>query len=383
VIAEKASLLAALKAVLPVTRGSKTIPILNHVVFARAGDRLVIRGSNLDQELNVAIKVAFGDDFQDIAVPAATLAQFVEYAPGTEIRLALDRTGDQVTSVSLSSGKSRLRLLTLRAEDFPQLETGPLDHGFTIDGQILAKALKAVIYAAEGENVNRMFLWGALLEPTDKGLAVIATDGKRLEHRLIASMAFDDDATLRAVPRTILPTSAVNMLLKLIVDGQDVTLQMSADKIRATVGNVTMLAKLIDATYPEWRRALPEPSDISVTLSTAALDAALTRVMLATDKKKDVVFRFSPGRLALAARDAGTGDSQDEIDVEGEAEIAIGFNGDEMRELLSHSGAERIEVTLASLVNEPIKKMAMVRHPDDPDQLSLLGAIPIWGEPAP
>jgi DNA polymerase-3 subunit beta len=172
VIADKATLLAALKAVLPVTKGSKTIPILNHVVLARVDGELVIRGSNLDQELNVAIKVDFGDDFEDVAVPAATFAQFVEYAPGAEISLAFGRSGDTVTSVSLASGRSKLRLLTLPATDFPVLETGPLAHGFTIDGQILAKALKAVIYAAESENVNRMFLWGALIEPTPKGLRV-------------------------------------------------------------------------------------------------------------------------------------------------------------------------------------------------------------------
>jgi DNA polymerase III sliding clamp (beta) subunit (PCNA family) len=98
--------------------------------------------------------------------------------------------------------------------------------------------------------------------------------------------------------------------------------------------------------------------------------------MLATAKKKDVMFRFSEGRLTLAARDAGTGDSHDEIDIVGSVEMTLGFNGDEMQALLAHSGVDHVEIMLT----DSTRKVAVIRPFAGADDLSLLAAVPVWGE---
>jgi DNA polymerase-3 subunit beta len=343
-IADKASLHSALKAVLPVAKGSKTTPILNHVMLARIDNELVIRGSNLDQEVNVAIKVEFDQDFEDVAVPAYSLAQFVDSAPSSEIMLTLVRDDRHIIrSISLASGRSRLRLLTLPASDFPALDSGPLEAGFTIDGQIFSKALKAVISAACIE-MTRDYLRGAFVEPTPEGLILVATDGHRVERRFIPSVAFDDGALMN-LPAVIFPTDGVSRLLGMIVEGRDLTLQISDHKFRATVGNVTLLSKLTDGTFPDYRRVIPQRGQHRAIVSAAALSAAIKRVEVASDEKiKAVRLEFTPGELTLSVRDDGLGDASDQIEADGGAQITTAFNGKYLSDMIASAGADKIEM---------------------------------------
>lgn len=343
-IVEKATFHAALKAVVPVTKDNRTIPILTHVVLARSAGRLLVRGNNLDLEIAMTIDADFEDGFEDIACPGAQLDEFVKAAPGPEIEVTLQRTGGKVTSLSLASGHSKLRLMTLSASDLPSLETGPLEHGFTIDGHIFAKALNAVIYAASTDK-SRTYLHGAFIEPTPQGLAVVATDGYRIERRLVPIMAFDDNDTLADLPPTILPTATVSRLLALVADGKDLTLQVSDTKLRATVGNTTLLSGLVDGVFPDYRRAVPQLGEFSASFSTAALLAALTRVRIAiTEKTKRVHLIFSEGSLLLKAKDDALGEAQDQIDAKSSGPFEIGFNLAFLKELIEHSGVETIEI---------------------------------------
>ena len=365
-IADKATFHAALVPVVKLARDNKIIPILNHVVLAQEGGELLVRGSNSDDEIIVRIKAEFDDEFEPIACPAHQLGEFVKHAPGTEIRMVPVKEDGKITSVNVSSGRSKLRLLTLRADDLPSLESGPLEHGFTCDGQILAKALKAVIYAVDDDK-TRPYLHGAFIEPTPEGLVVVATDGHRLVRRLVPIMVFDDDAALDDIKPVILPEGMVSRLLAVIGDGHDLTLQISPVKIRAIVGDLVMVSKLLDLTYPDYRRVIPAKGASRVEFSVPALDAALTRVALTAPEKKGVLFSFSPGMLQLSTANGGIGEGQDAIDVSGDAEVEIGFNWRYTQQLLDNCGADRLQIFLSD-PGAP----AILHAPDDSENFTVL-----------
>src|SRR5690606_3613216 len=90
---------------------------------------------------------------------------------GAEITLALD--GGTLT---VSSGRSRFKLATLPASDFPELSQPAYPVGVSID---LAALVAPVVFAMSDE-ATRYYLNGVFLHTSEGRLRAVATDGHRL-----------------------------------------------------------------------------------------------------------------------------------------------------------------------------------------------------------
>src|SRR5438477_121881 len=94
------------------------------------------------------------------------------------------------------------------------------------------------------------------LKATDLDLEVIdavATDGHRL-----AQTEIDLPDGAAGIPGIIVPRKTVGEVQRLIEDGEaEVAVELSAGKIRFTVGEVILTSKLIDGTFPDYARVIP------------------------------------------------------------------------------------------------------------------------------
>ena len=61
------------------------------------------------------------------------------------------------------------------------------------------------------------------------------------------------------MPGIILPRKTVHELHRLIEDSDDtVTVGVSAAKVRFEIGTITLTSKLIDGTFPDYARVIPQ-----------------------------------------------------------------------------------------------------------------------------
>ena len=59
-----------------------------------------------------------------------------------------------------------------------------------------------------------------------------------------------------------MPRKTVDEELRLIEDTEaEVEFELSEGKIRFTIGNVELTSKLIDGTFPDYRRVIPHNND--------------------------------------------------------------------------------------------------------------------------
>lgn len=116
--------------------------------------------------------------------------------------------------------------------------------------QINMTILKAVAVAA-GKEVTRYYLNGVQIEITPKGLILVATDG----HRLIAAQC--ETEPTQAPCTGIVPLDFINKI-KIDKSTDFAKLTLSADEIRLEYGTNVYISKLIDGTYPDWRRIVPK-----------------------------------------------------------------------------------------------------------------------------
>lgn len=338
------ALLPALALAVRVVERRNTIPILSNVLI-RAGDgRLAITGTDLDAEIVVSRKCAI-EGAAEVTLPANNLHDIVRKLPeGSEVKLVGD-TGDGMWTIS--AGRSRFRLPLLPASDFHELSAGEFACGFDMEAATLKTMLETVRFAISTEE-TRYYLNGIHWHEDEvDGAAVliaVATDGHRLAK---STLPLPDGAA--GLPAIIIPRKTVELVLKMLPDKGPVRLDVSDVKFRISMGGdetgVTLVSKLIDGTFPDYKRVVPAGNPNRYTLARAPLADAIDRVLtVSTGKGNAVKYAFAGDGLTVTAHSPDAGSAEDQIEIAGADgdPVEIGFNGKYCLDLLSAAGGDEV-----------------------------------------
>lgn len=345
--AKKQALKSALALSGDIVERRNTIPILSNLLIERASkSELEIRMTDMDIEGRILFEAETEAGFQPFTVPAQLLREIVNKLPdGAEI--LVKAADSDLRQVKVSAGRSTFTLQVLPAHDFPDLTAGTFQTSFSVSATNLARAMAAVAFAISTEE-TRYYLNGIFLHAIDEGLMLVATDGHRLAKRFIS-------ADPGALPGIILPKKTVNILLKLLADKSardaEVHVEASDQKVRFSLPGITITSKLIDGTFPDYRRVVPQSHAGTAELDGAVLKAAVDRVAtVSSDKGRAARFRFEDGTLTLEVNNPEAGNAQETLAYDGNASVEIGFNAKYVVEAIASlpDGPLLMDVTDAS-----------------------------------
>jgi len=120
---------------------------------------------------------------------------------------------------------------------------------------------------------------------------------------------------------------------------QEVDIQLSDTRAEFSVGDIRLTTKLIDGSFPDYKRVIPVGNDKIISVDVDLLSAAVDRVStIASDKSRAIKLNISAGQLVLSATnpDASSATEMLEITYAGEP-IDIGFNARYLMDILSSS----------------------------------------------
>jgi DNA polymerase III subunit beta len=324
VTVERAELLKSLGHVHRVVERRNTIPILANVLVKADRGKLSLKATDLDLEVtdSTAAEVSPGGS---TTVPAHMFYEIVRKLPdGAQI--ILEGSGDRAV-LSLRAGRSRFTLQTLPESDFPDLAAGEMSHSFKMAAADLKRLIDKTQFAISTEE-TRYYLNGIYLHTAGTAkaamLRAVATDGHRLAQ---VELPLPEGAA--GMPGIIVPRKTVGEVQRLIETGEgDVAIELSAGKIRFTIGNVVLTSKLIDGTFPDYARVIPVNNDKSLIVDKADFEAAVDRVStVSSERGRAVKLSINGGRLVLSVTNPDSGSATEEIEVEYEADpLDIGFN---------------------------------------------------------
>jgi DNA polymerase III subunit beta len=324
VTVERAALLKSLGHVHRVVERRNTIPILSNVMLKAENGALQLKATDLDLEVTESV-VANVDEAAATTVPAHILYDIVRKLPdGSQI--SLDSSGDS-GQLALKAGRSRFTLQTLPDSDFPDLAAGDMPHQFSLKASDFKRLIDKTQFAISTEE-TRYYLNGIYLHAmeTDGGqtLRAVATDGHRLARVEVAC-----PAGAMGMPGIIVPRKAVAEIQKLL-DGldADISVELSATKIRVTAGTVVLTSKLIDGTFPDYQRVIPAGNDKRLTVERAQFAAAVDRVStISSERGRAVKLALVEGRLTLSVTNPDSGSAVEEIEVDYDSTpLDVGFN---------------------------------------------------------
>ncbi len=321
---ERAELLKSLGRVHRVVERRNTIPILANVLIKAEGGKLSLKATDLDLEVTdtIAAEVAPGGA---TTVPAHMFYDIVRKLPeGAQI--VIEGSGDRAV-LSIRAGRSRFTLQTLPESDFPDLAAGEMSHSFKLAAADFKRLIDKTQFAISTEE-TRYYLNGIYLHAAGTAkastLRAVATDGHRLAQ---CELPLPEGAA--GMPGVIVPRKTVNEVQRLIETGEgEVAIELSASKVRFTLGDVVLTSKLIDGTFPDYGRVIPLNNDKVLMVDKADFEAAVDRVStVASERGRAVKLSISGGKLVLSVTNPDSGSATEEIEVDYEAEpIDIGFN---------------------------------------------------------
>ncbi|MGH6715558.1 MAG: DNA polymerase III subunit beta [Bradyrhizobium sp.] len=346
VTVERAQLLKSLGHVHRVVERRNTIPILGNVLVRADKAQLALKATDLDLEVTETLAGESATGGATTA-PAHMFYDIVRKLPdGAQIMLESDA---ERAVLAIRAGRSRFTLQTLPESDFPDLAAGEMTQSFTLAAADVKRLIDRTQFAISTEE-TRYYLNGIYLHTASHGkdatLRAVATDGHRL-----AQVELPLPSGAAGMPGVIVPRKTVGEVQRLIEDSEaDVGIELSAGKIRFSIGHVVLTSKLIDGTFPDYGRVIPQNNDKELTVDKADFAAAVDRVStISSERGRAVKLSLSPGKLLLSVTNPDSGTATEELEVEYASDpLDIGFNS---RYLLDIAGQIEGEVAVLRLAD--------------------------------
>tara|TARA_B100001029_G_scaffold169431_1_gene164320 strand:- start:10 stop:1134 length:1125 start_codon:yes stop_codon:yes gene_type:complete len=348
---DRSALLTALQHVHSVVERRNTIPILSNVLIEAKEDGVYLTATDMDIAVIEKINLEKSEVMQlgTITTSAQMLYDIVRKLPEN---IKVELLSEKSDRLGIKASSSSFALNCLSSEDFPSISQEEFKFTFSLEADDLIRLIDKTSFAMSLEE-TRYYLNGIYLHAV-KGvegekLRTVSTDGHRLSR---VDMNIPEGAN--EIPGVIVPRKTIMEIRKLLEDHSDIiNLSLSDNKIKLSFSNVILTSKLLDGTFPDYSRVIPEQNDKTVTISNQLLSEAVDRVStVSTDKTRAIKVNISKGNLVISATNPDKGSASESLDViyDGE-EVEIGFNSKYVLDVARQIKGNEIIIKLSDSVS--------------------------------
>ncbi|MEZ5773158.1 MAG: DNA polymerase III subunit beta [Hyphomicrobiaceae bacterium] len=347
---ERSELLRVLGHVTSVVERRTTVPLLSNVLLRATPGNLALKGTDLEREV---IETAAADVEQPGAttVSAHMIHDIVRKLPDG-MQVVLDTGGADGKRLTVSAGSSRFFLPVLPGDEFPDLSAGAMPHEFELPARDVKRLIEKTRFAISTEE-TRYYLNGIYMHVHAAGggeggppmLRAVATDGHRLALVELPAPAGSED-----MPGVIVPRKTVHELHRLIEDSDTpLTVALSPSKVQFRIGTVVMTSKLIDGSFPDYQRVIPQGNNKVLNVANADFATAVDRVStVSTDRGRAVKLNIEQERLTLTVTNPDGGSATEEVVVDYNADpLEIGFNARYLLDISSQLESDTVHFFFA------------------------------------
>jgi DNA polymerase-3 subunit beta len=395
--AEKKDLIRAMKHVCRAVERRATLPILSHArIRVEQSGKTTIEGTGCDQVALQTIDAEVADSGEAI-IDAHQLAKVLSKLPKstTLVTISLDREHHgsvvqsdgmtwtpQTDTLTLDAGKASIAFKSCRYEpaDYPQTiqekTKSPLHGQFSIECDVIADMLDRTKIAMATEEVRR-YLCGINLEMLDRNvLRMVATDGHRLvkSERRVADTSgalFGGFSTMSGGARsTIIPANAIKILATMIKEykgPKNVQCEIYGSVAVFTVGQRKLCTKLIDGTFPDYGRVIPQGTDVMATLNRLDVADIVSRFAAISTKRNAPIKITANGALSLSFENGNMMGTEAVESATFDGEWEVGVNCSYIAEIVSSIKSDRVSISFVE-AGKPL----LIQGDDEDQDLTVL-----------
>lgn len=275
---KRTELLNALTKVSRAVSLKSPLPVLTGIKFELKEDGLVLTGSDTD----ITIQTTINENIEILEVGSVVLsARFI-------LDIIRKIEGDIVhiyivdgTLTRIESKSSRFDLNGTSYIDYPRIDLSKIGSHFQLKSSDLKQAIEQTSFATS-EKETRPVLTGVNFKAKNNILECIATDSYRLAKKILD---IDSNITFNI----IIPKKSLIEISRIIEKDELIDLYVSDRKVLCVINNVYVQTRLIDGSYPDTSRLIPDQFAYTMNIDTASLLGALDRASLLSSEQNHIV----------------------------------------------------------------------------------------------
>ena len=348
-------LLKALSHIHGIVEVRHTLPILSNIILEAKDDKLILSSTNLDIYCSDKIKAEVLQS-GEVSVSAVTFFEIIKRLPsGSEVLMKMEEGENEIR---LTCGRSKFNLSTLKTDDFPIISDSDLSTNFVLSADELIRIIDKTKFAVSNEE-TRYYLNGIFLHKAERNsiqfLRAVATDGHRLAQYDIPLPQGAEDIT-----GIIIPKKTIYELRKVLDDANgDVSVSLNENKIKFSFNDLKVVSKVIDGTFPDYTKVIPQKNDKNFKTNNSDLKNAIDRVSAVAaneeSKSKAIKFCIENNSLSLSVESQSKGSANEMIDVNYSGDkVDIGFNSKYIIDICNEVDGDEISISLSDSISPAI-----------------------------
>lgn len=356
----------ALNKVVGVVPQKTTIAILTCILLDLHENSLSITGTDLEISIKLNLEVTGAED-GIVAIPAKFLLEIVRELPDVPINISSE-AGEKII---LRTEKGEYKISSQPKEDFPQISVEESNLQFDLKSDLLSRMINKTVFAVSMDEL-RPALTGICMELSPAEMRFVGTDGHRLARFISKKTKIAKDIT----NKIIIPTKALNLLLRNIEDNDSVHIQIGEDHIVFQLLKATLYSKLVSGVYPNYERVIPTGNDQVVRVDRELLLSTLRRVSIfSSTLTHQVRLVLMPDELTIYSEDIEYGaEAKESIPAQFTDEyLQLGYNSTYLMDVLRHLDSEEVTLNIKDSSSAAIIKPAG----QDPEEDLIMLLMPI------
>ena len=256
------------------------LPVLTGIKFDLQPDGLILTGS--DSDITIQTKIETSDDLVieqtgGVVLNSRYILEIVRKIDSDEISLEI--IDGSLTRIS--GATSKFDLNGNDVIDYPRIDLSKTGTKVLINAFTLKDVITQTKFAAS-EKEHKPILTGINFKAANNQLEVTATDSYRLAKKVVP---LDDELTFNIT----IPQKSLDEIAKIIERDDLIEMYVSDLKVLYVFDNNIIQTRLIDGTFPDTNRLIPESFDYELDIDTHYLLNAIDRVSLLNNEQNNII----------------------------------------------------------------------------------------------
>lgn len=328
-----------------------TLPVLNNILIKGENGKLFFSATNLEIAITYFIDSELKNEGK-ITIPAKLTASYANLLEKGDVEIVME----DGFNLSITSKHSKTKIKGISADEFPLIPKVVKDKFFTIDKDVLQKAINQVVFSAS-MNISRPALTGVLFKVIKDKLIIVATDSFRLSEKTIhLDKKMDTDFSC------IVPSKTVNELGKIlseITSETKVEINISKEQIQFKIGNLELISRLIEGSFPDYEKVIPQNKETDLEINVKNFITAVRKVSLFVAEINNHIKLSvtNDGVLLLSTEETQVGEVKADISVKIEGKNnQIALNALYILDFLNNTSEEIVRLILDNKLAPAILK---------------------------
>ena len=342
-IVKRDTLLKSLNFVQGIIEKKNTLPILSNVLLELKNKKLSVVATDLD--------IVFYDEITDVNIlkegsttTSATIIYDIlrKISSNSDLKFELKDTN----KLSLKSENADFNLLCLPTDNFPTFSDQFDGEEIQLDSNRFLKLLNKTKISISNDD-TRHYLNGVFFHLTEGHgryfLTGVATDS----HRLSSSSL--EISNINEFKSFILPRKTVLQLCSILSEtNEKLSLQISENKIKFSIGNMQLISKVIDGKFPDYKKVVPSGNDKVLLVESKDFISSIERVAsVSLDRKEGVKLSIHKDNVQLSVNSANSGEGNEKIKAEFNSDnLTISFNSKYLLDIASEVDNKNLKLNL-------------------------------------